>query len=332
MDANGANKKDVSGEEAMLDSIVEQRDRTSRAFLGVLTIVSVVLGSFLLGSIFGLIGMILSITLAGILVAAVIPWISVYVPYTWGLVAENSFSGEPVVYGSGWHWSFPWEQVTEESNISLEERTYIREDLTMATTSDEMKVKISFQWRPNLKNLATFRRMDDSTVEKGFFEPLERFVSTLFSMMTADQARKNQSVMTGLAFKAFKNKDDKEALAEIAEDNPLRDVLMEELKQFRKHVENLEDNFGIRVVQVNISDVDFSDEVKKARAALAEHNPMMKLYYELAGGTEELYNALSAKEKADVRAEARVISGNATEKQLNIRGNTVPNLIVNADD
>ena len=313
----------------MLDSEAT-RARGPRALLGTSIIVAIIVTCLMVGSALGTVWMILSIALAGFLVALVVPLITVYVPYTWGLVAENSFSGEPVVYGSGWHWSYPWEQVTEESNISLEERTSVHEGLTMATKTDEMRVKISFQWRPDLAHLAVFRRMDESIIKQGIFEPLERFISTLFAMMDAEQVKENQSVLSGLAFKAFKNANDQEAQKEIAQDNPFRNKLMQELKQFRGHAGGLEDSFGIYVVQVNISDIDYSDDVKEARAAKAEHLPLLELYYDIAGG-EDAYKALSFEKQREIRKEARVLSGNATERQLNISGDS-RNVLIGTDD
>lgn len=307
--------KELTGKGAMLDSVVKNKRNTgSRAMLGISVVLIVAGLSFSLGSLFGTVGIILSIALTGVLVAAIVPYFTVYVPYTWGLVTENSFSGEPVVYGAGWHWSYPWEQATEDSNISLEERTSIHEGLSIASKTDEMKVKVSFQWRPNLAHLATFRRMDESTVNQGIFEPLERFISTLFAVMNAEEVRKNQSILSNLAYKAFKNAS---VESEVARDNPLHDTLLQELAQFRARAKDLEASFGIYVVQVNISDVDFSEDVKKARAAKAEHVPLMELYHQLAGGKER-YESLPFELQSKLREEARVLSGNATEHQLKI--------------
>jgi regulator of protease activity HflC (stomatin/prohibitin superfamily) len=314
--------------EAMLDRNVP-RNRAPRFILGVSILASIVVIVVLVGLSFGPVGGILSLTVAGLLVAAVIPWVTVQVPYTWGLVAENSFTGDPVVYGSGWHFRYPWEIITEESNIDLRERTRVYEGLTIATTSDELKVKISFQWRPDLMNLATFRRMDDSTVESGFFEPIERFVSSRFAEMNADEARKSQSILSRLLLAAFKGRVD-EAIDDIPDDHPHKDAFEREERLFARDVRGLEEGFGIHVVQVNVSDIDFSDEVKKARAALAEHKPLEKLYHQIAG-SKEAFEALSPEARAKIRAEARVISGNATEKQINMTG-TSSGVFVNADE
>jgi regulator of protease activity HflC (stomatin/prohibitin superfamily) len=314
---------------AMLDNDIE-RNRTLRASLGVSILGVTSGGIILIGMMWGLITTFLSIGVVLFVVALLLPWVTVQVPYTWGLVAENSFTGNPVVYGAGWHFRYPWEAVSEESNIDLKERTRTLENLTIATTTDELVVKISLQWRPELTELATFRRMDDTTVEDGFFEPTQRFVSTLFARMKAEDARTNQSVISRLLFHAFKRADEREQLSEIEEGNNHREMFMEQVKLFQRGVQDLEGSFGIHVVQVNISDVDFSDEVKKARAALAEHSPLEKLYNEVAGG-EGAYTALSSKEKAKIRAEARVISGNATEKQINMTGSS-GGVFVNADE
>lgn len=316
-------KKELSGREAMLDSAVKDRNRLSRATFGVLVcLIITMIIILIITSVFGASSFFIGIGLSLIAIGSLVKLLTTYVPYTWGLVAQNMLSGEPVVYGSGWHWSYPWERVTEADNISLEERTSIREDLTMASRTDELKLKMSFQWRPNLKRLAVYRRMDSSTIENGFFEPFERFVSTLISLMSAEEARNNQSVMSSLArvaFKGYNEAEAKEAVKTVKE-NSLRDRMLEELQLFRQQAESLEYHFGITVVQVNISDIDFSEDVRSARAARAEHDAIRQIYYDLAGG-EDAYKAASAQEKEQYRAEARVLSKNATEKQLNIRGN-----------
>jgi regulator of protease activity HflC (stomatin/prohibitin superfamily) len=315
---------------AMLDKDVE-RNRALRTTLGITILGTIVFVVVSVGLGFGPIGVIVSLSVAGLLVAAVIPWVTVQVPYTWGLVAENSFTGNPVVYGSGWHFRYPWETITEESNIDLRERTRIFEGLTIASKSDELKVKISFQWKPDLMNLATFRRMDDSTIESGFFEPIERFVSSSFAGMTADEARESQSVLSRLILAAFRGNVD-EAIGNIPSTHDRREELEREEKLFAGEVGGLEEGFGIKVVQVNVSDVDFSEEVRKARAAVAEHKSLERVCHQIAG-SKEAFEALSPQAKADIRAEARVITGNATERQLNLRGNRPSGgLILSADE
>lgn len=320
--------KDKNAE--MLDKNVE-RNRSLRTLLGITILGAIVFVVVSVGLGFGPIGVIVSLSVAGLLVAAVIPWVTVQVPYTWGLVAENSITGNPVVYGSGWHFRYPWEMITEESNIDLRERTRIYEDLTIATETDELKVKISFQWRPDLMNLATFRRMDDSTVESGFFEPIERFVSSRFAEMNANEARQSQSILSRLLLAAFQGTAD-EAIRDIPDNHSQKEKLEREEKLFEREVGALEDGFGIHVVQVNVSDIDFSDEVKQARAAVAEHKSLEEVYHQIAGG-KDAFEALSAEARADIRAEARVITGNATERQLNLRGNRPSGgLMLNADE
>lgn len=321
------------GKEAMLDNVVD-RQRAGRVLFGMIVLGTIIIGiPFLFLSVwFAWISFAVSMVVVALLVPLVLPHIATYVIYTWGLVAEDPLSGNPVVYGSGWHFSYPWEQVSEQSNISLEERTKVKEGLTIASLDDEVKVKISFQWRPNLTLLAVFRRMDDSTIEKGFFEPIERFVSTLIGKMEASEARNSQSIISHLAYQAFKDADDGEAKSIISRFGPsmtenieaskeeqekVKRDMLEELRLFRENVKDLEKSFGIFVIQVNVSDVDFSDDVKKARGAMAEQAALQKVYYAIAGD-EAAYKAMSAKEQADIRAEARTIAKNAEERIIRI--------------
>lgn len=322
-------------DERMLDKVVK-RNRALRNLVGVV-IISIEAGLFLavglflaslLGWPFGGLAIAASLYLGGRTVALTVPYITAIVKYPWGLVTQDMITGNPVVYGAGLHFKLPWETVEEKSNISLEDRTTIEQNLTIATKSDELKVKISFQWRADLKNLATFFRLEDST-KAALFEPIERFVSTSFADMTAEEARQSQSILSRLLLAAFKGTVE-EAISKIPPNHDKWDVFVKEERLFAEDVQNYEKQYGIHVVQVNVSDVDFSDEVKKARAGLAEHRSIEELYYSIAGG-KDAYSALSLNERAKIRAEARVITGNATEKQINMTGSS-GGVFVNADE
>lgn len=287
------------------------------------------LSTWLLGLILGFLIPPLGILLFGIalggylIIGPFLPLLVAQVSQAQALTTLNSITGETVVYGPGWHFRFPWETITAGDNISLEERTEIRDKLTIATKNDELKAKLSFQWRPEIEKLMIFRRLDDSTVNKGLFEAAERLTSSIFALLTAEQARANQSAISAIILRGFKKYEDgekaKEAVKALKYEGVTEDVrehIEQMLLAFRQESEGLEESYGITVTQVNLSDVDFSEQVQKARSARSEHDSLLALYYEIAGDKEE-YDKMSQEDKRKVRAEARAIMGKAREQQIN---------------
>lgn len=315
------------------------RNKAGRALvaltiIGIVVAFSIVVVNFVVGSFVPPLGVFLLGTAVGgmIINGPILSYIVVQVSQAQALTAMDMIKKVAVVYGPGWHFRYPWEEITERDNISLEERTVVKKDLTIAAKDDQLKVKISFQWRPDIRILVNFRNLAESTIQEGIFEATERLISSIFALLTADEARVNQSSISQIALIGFKRphseKEGKEivSLAEKAISSlrgqskertiEMQDQIRDILTPFRELSHDLEGSYGIVVTQVNVSDVDFSESVQKARATRAEHEELLSLYYEIAGG-KEAYHRLPEEDKRKVRAEARAIAGKAKENQFN---------------
>lgn len=317
-------------DELLTDSVVE-RNRLGRAIVGISVSSAIIVLLVWVGSVFGLFGALVGFAVAGQILAIVAPkYLIVYNNYTWALVADNPFTGKPVVYGPGLHWAYPWEKVAiqRNDNVSLEVRTHTRDDLTIDSREGTLKVKASVQWRPDLSNLHIFVLLDEDTVNEGIFDPLERFISTVIGQMGVQEAREHQSDISRLAYLAFKGEN--RAFEEIDEKDPFKQTLQNQLSKFLKTVRNYEKRFGFELLQANIFDIDYPEEIRKARGAEAEQTSILRIAQAQAGVNEDEWGRLPEEVRQRYLSNARVISDNADERVITIHGGN-SNLLINPD-
>lgn len=189
-----------------------------------------------------------------VLLGTTLRFFMVSVPEVCGLVTVNYFTGEMHAYGTGLAFRFPWELIRIGSYINLRKITQSfgtsneRSETYPAKDGPTMIVKWSFQYMGRLELLPNYIAVDKSTVDEGLKAIGSSFLSGEIGSLNADE------------IKGGTNHQDLE--------NRMRDHF--EIEQTFKvnGVETegtIEKVFGIDIILINLSDIDFSPEYQKAR-------------------------------------------------------------------
>jgi hypothetical protein len=274
------------------------------------TVIGMIVASFLESNLISIgagVGLAVGI---GVILPAVVPYILVIVPKWQGLTTQNIFGGEIIVYGPGLHPRFPWEQIEDIDHHSLRLTTSGRDE-TYPTIDGEMKTNYSFQWAPRLRSLHIFRGVDEATVNRGFGDVLSEFLSQRFGGETGESVKKNQQKIAMDLKHSFMGREGQEPTAEEA-------MYLEQRRL-------MEDRYGIDIAVVSLGDVDFSEDVQKARQTKAVIDNLSAGVADALG--RKSYEEVEAELKAGTLSEASfnaawdrvmVINGSATKQTFGI--------------
>lgn len=290
-----------------LDDSALERDRSGRAVVAAaigLGVLSLLWGSW------GTFGFILALIVLAFMSTLFLANVKAHQ----GAVYQNRFTGKLLVYGPGLHFKFPWEFRDKAFNLTDVSSEF--KAIPIPTVTDEVTVDVSWQWRPSLPNLATFRMMEELVQKGGFFEPVQRFLATAFSAMAPEEVLAKRTVLNDLIMLAVAGNVD--AAAQMIKDQGLKPSLLDDLKSVRTTAGNLPESYGIQVTQVNITSINFSEAVMKARAAVAAQLPLLEVAYMLAGGKDS-YDRLPPDAKERLREETRVMGDRASERTYRFR-------------
>ena len=207
------------------------------------------------GAYFGdTVGAIFGVCLTMALVGYNIRWFLVSVPEITGLVTVNFFDGTLKPYGTGIHFRYPWEQVKEGNYINLRIVTqeFGKDGQSVETypSSDgpEMLVKWSFQYQATITGLPQYIAVDETTINNGLREIGSSFLSGKISEFNAEDLRKtDRSKLEQALIDHFEKKKHRMRLG-----GEVRDGTLEEL-------------YGIDLIVVSLSDIDFSKLYQQAR-------------------------------------------------------------------
>lgn len=221
-------------------------------------------------------------------------WFTASVPEATGLLLVNvlkstgpkdPFSNQRGV-GPGFHFKLPWEQAKVGNYINLRLITPpTREETYPSSEGPLMKVKWSFQYRPDVELLPQYIGVDESTIDEGIGDMGSSFLSKEIGGKPIVEVKKAQKdIEAGLL--------------------ALFDAGKKELKQL----------YGIDVMKVALHDVDYEESYQAALAAKA-----------IAARINEIaMDAPAGLHPKDAANHALVIAGKATKKineQINeVRG------------
>lgn len=219
-------------------------------------------------------------------------WFTASVPEATGLLlvnvlkstrAEDPFSNQRGV-GPGLHFKLPWEQGREGNYINLRLITPPTRDETYPSAEGPMmKVKWSFQYRPNVELLPQYIGVDESTIDDGIADMGSSFLSREIGGQSVEKIKNLQGDIEGKLLALFDTG--------------------------KKKLEYL---YGINVMKAALHDVDYEESYQAALAAKA-----------IAARVNEIAkDAPAGLHPKDAANHALVIAGKAT-KQINEQINEV---------
>lgn len=255
-----------------------ERNTATRLMVSVATVVAsfllpMMLLSSLLSGIFpgsGLVGAGLGFIAGGFVLAAIFDKVTIRVRQYEGVITDDIWSGNPIPYGPGLHARFPWEIITEEGIVSLRYVT-VSYEIQVPTKDDEVRVKGQYQYYVLLSRLTIFGRADYSTVNDGFEGIVISYLSRIFGGRTAEETVEDLSL------------EDLNILGrpitEVIDNDELRKLARQAMQRGASIPDNLEEIdvedglrllFGVQFVSAPVEQINFSDEVVKARSGQAE--------------------------------------------------------------
>ncbi len=238
---------------------------------------SLIVGDYLVSPRFGFIVwcLMMAWTVRGFMVS---------VPEVTGLVTVSYFGGELQTYGTGLHFRFPWEQVRVGNYINLRLVTVTKEGTYPSKDGPLMLVKWSYQYEPISQRLDRYISADDSTIKDGLGEVGGSILSVQIGAMEADNCKKNQhEIETALK------------------------------KKFEETTPPPGELYGIKLVRVSLSDVDYEPTVQKVRAT----QKIAKALQGIAKDITDQHKDISGK---DAMNTAMVINGDVKKTVTEVEG------------
>lgn len=215
----------------------------------------------LVGAVFG-----------GKLFSKFLPRYIIIVPLVQGYVTVNQamslfgLSGSTnVIYGQGWHISYPWESRSKEGNFSLEIFTL---PFNVAVPGREAQINVSgsYQFRVALPRGDRFIGIAEETIENGLLDIIKAEISALLPEKTSDDAKRDIQVLQKFLEHAFG---------------------LSRNKQSSGDVHRFEESYGIESIAITISNIVFPESVQKSRNAIDKAMQVMKGVATMYGITPE---------------------------------------------
>ncbi len=182
------------------------------------------------------------------LVSYCIPYFMVSVPEVCGLLTINLKNSELRAYGTGVHFRYPWEQVKKGNFINMRLITKTVEEDYPTANGPVLKVKWSFQYRPTLEGLVRYIAVDESTINDGFVHIGSSFFGSQLINRSAEENKANV-------------KELEEKLQASFEDDRFIDD--------RELARNIEDLYGVNLIEVSLAIVDYEDNYQKVKTSEA---------------------------------------------------------------
>ena len=179
------------------DVLPEDRNRSTRRLSAILAASTVMFspalfGSFVGGSIFGPAGSwlfgVVGFGVGGYLLSNVVNRFFVYNEEGSAYVPNDAIWGKNIPYGPGFHLSHFWEERNKDGNYKLEIATKTFE-VSVQTTTANVTVTGSFQWRIDLALINRFIGINPSTVENGLLAFIKSFLTEELAKKDAEHAR-----------------------------------------------------------------------------------------------------------------------------------------------
>lgn len=162
------------------------------------------------------------------------------VPEVTGLVTINllvKIGGKTYYcYPTGIHFRFPWEQVKIGNYINLRLITDSKKETYPAMDGPLMQTEWSFQYRPLVDRLDHYIAVDETTINKGLVDVGSSVLSAKIASMKADDCKTSQ-----------------------------RQIEADLRTQFEGMTPSPEELYGIEMVRVALSDLDYSEKYQRAR-------------------------------------------------------------------
>lgn len=208
----------------------------------------------------------------------------VSVPEVTGLVAVNLLTGDMNSYGTGLHFTLPWEQIKDGNYINLRTmKTDDKQETFPCEDGPVVSVKWSLQYRSSVKQLRAYIAVDEETINKGLNEVSSSFLATKIRTMKSEAIRGSETKAT-------------------LEQNLLehfKTIATVPVKQKQKDGTEtdtpLEQFYGISIMLVTIADVDFEADYQKARST----DEIMKKYKETADHIKSGDGSITNKDALD---------------------------------
>jgi hypothetical protein len=285
----------------------------------------------------------LGIAIGIVLLGEIMPKITVFVPEQQGLVALETISGKLVVYGPGFHPRLFTESIHRQNHVSLETVTVTVPKHTVPSTGAEVIVEFRYRYRPRLWQLATFFTQGETTVSEAFTGFFMGFFSSQIGFLPSEVARQGMVRLSEMAKAAFNiSSPARRVPAAVPQQEAFRQIdatlpSPDDLKAgYSPHLRSKEDQFGIELLDVDLTDVDFTEDYQKARNATDQQNQFVKGAMLQAGIDPTKPDAMT-NWQALPAAERRVYIRNAqlaarvpgvTEQTVNFEGNVPAHFVM----
>lgn len=158
-----------------------------------------------------------------------------------------------VIYGPGWHISFPWEDRSDKSNFSLEVFTLSwTEEVPGKTT--QLLIGGSYQFEVALDRADRFIGIDEETIKRGALDVIRGEVSQQLADKDPDDAKREIKELNTHLMETFGLTEGTPANAQVT---------------------NFEKRYGIRSIAVPVNGIDLPTKVQETRDAVDEANQVI---------------------------------------------------------
>ncbi|TSC54948.1 MAG: hypothetical protein LiPW30_414 [Parcubacteria group bacterium LiPW_30] len=225
-----------------------------------------------------------------------LPYFLVSVPEVTSLITVNLFGGELKEYPTGIHFKYPWEQTKSGNYINL--RIFAKEfekgETYPALDGVMLHVVWSFQYRGMKGNIGKYIAVDKTVIDRGLHDIGSSFLAQIIANLTAETARKNikriegcmkghyehelsldlqmPATLPGGTEEEVRKKREKLVIKKIDEYLKSINALDKERREALERHEDpklasYEEKYGIDLILVAISDVDYDPVFQQALSA-----------------------------------------------------------------
>ncbi len=208
-------------------------------------------------------------------VGKTLPYFLVSVPEVTALITVNLFGGELKEYQTGINFRFPWEQVKAGNYINLRIITqdFEKGESYPALDGVMLDIKWSFQYRGMKGNIKKYITVDETVIESGLHNIGSSFLAQIIANLTAETARQNIKRIEQCMKAHYEHEEPLdlrlETTPETREEREKAilgkiDVYLDGLKGKPRGKASFEEQYGIDLILIAISDVDYEDKFQKA--------------------------------------------------------------------
>lgn len=173
----------------------------------------------------------------------------VKVPPVYGAIIISKISGRtPRILKEGMHLKFPWQYAVI---FSLEKSVPKEIVIDSIPTKDggTATIKCSYQYHPSFNHLQKYIENDESMIKNGIEDMIKSFIGQFAAKHTIDEIAQKWEILENFVREKFK------------EEHYYYDETLNRKIKYK----DLEDRYGVEIIRVSITDIDFPEEIQKRR-------------------------------------------------------------------